>query len=59
MVALISTVAFQGIEARTIEVQVQTAGGVPAFTIVGYINPPFQRMGKSTGISAFNFNLSE
>ena len=35
MVAQISTVAFQGIEARTIEVQVQIAGGMPAFTIVG------------------------
>lgn len=35
MVAQISTVAFQGIEARTIEVQVQISGGMPAFTIVG------------------------
>ncbi len=35
MVAQISTVAFQGIEARTIEVQVQIAGGMPAFTTQG------------------------
>ena len=35
MVAQISTVAFQGIEARTIEVQVQIAGGLPTFAIVG------------------------
>ncbi|MGD8327181.1 MAG: YifB family Mg chelatase-like AAA ATPase [Sphingomonadales bacterium] len=35
MVAHISTVAFLGLEARTIDVQVQLAPGMPAFTIVG------------------------
>jgi magnesium chelatase family protein len=35
MVAHVATVAFLGLEARAIEVQVQIAPGVPAFVIVG------------------------
>ena len=35
MVARVSTVAFQGIEALEIDVQVHIAAGLPAFTIVG------------------------
>ncbi|MEH6757029.1 MAG: YifB family Mg chelatase-like AAA ATPase [Parasphingorhabdus sp.] len=35
MVALVSTVAFLGLEARGVEVQCQVAPGLPAFTIVG------------------------
>ncbi len=35
MVAHINTVAFQGIEALAVDVQVQIASGLPAFTIVG------------------------
>jgi magnesium chelatase family protein len=35
MVVFISTVAFEGIEARPVDVQVQVAGGMPAFTVVG------------------------
>ncbi len=35
MVAHVSTVAFQGIEAVTVEVQVQLSSGLPAFIIVG------------------------
>jgi magnesium chelatase family protein len=35
MVARIQTVAFQGIEVRNIDVQVQMSSGLPAFTIVG------------------------
>jgi len=35
MVARISTVAFQGIETRRIDVQAQLAAGLPAFTVVG------------------------
>ena len=35
MVARVHTVAFQGIEVLDIEVQVQIASGLPAFTIVG------------------------
>jgi len=35
MVARVSTVAFEGVEARAVDVQVQIAGGVVAFTIVG------------------------
>jgi len=35
VVAHINTVAFQGIEARPVDVQVQITGGMPAFIIVG------------------------
>jgi len=35
MVAHIATVAFLGLEARPVDVQVQISGGMPAFTIVG------------------------
>ncbi|GHF15234.1 ATPase AAA [Kordiimonas sediminis] len=35
MVASVYTVAFEGIEARTVEVQVQISSGLPAFTVVG------------------------
>ncbi len=35
MVAHVSTVAFQGIEVRDVDVQVHMAPGLPAFTIVG------------------------
>ena len=34
MVQRVSTVAFEGIEARAVDVQVQVAPGLPAFTIV-------------------------
>jgi magnesium chelatase family protein len=35
MVQHVATVAFEGIEARTVDVQVQVAPGLPAFTVVG------------------------
>jgi magnesium chelatase family protein len=35
MVARVSTVAFEGIEARAVDVQVQVAPGLPAFNVVG------------------------
>ena len=35
MVVFVSTVAFEGIEARPVDVQVQVAPGMPAFTVVG------------------------
>ncbi len=35
MVSRVTTVAFEGIEARAVDVQVQIASGLPAFTIVG------------------------
>ena len=35
MVATVATVAYLGLEARSVEVQVQLASGVPAFAIVG------------------------
>ena len=34
MVQRVSTVAFEGIEARAVDVQVQVAPGLPAFTIM-------------------------
>jgi hypothetical protein len=39
MVQRVSTVAFEGIEARAVDVQVQVAPGLPAFTKVRTINP--------------------
>jgi len=38
MVQRVSTVAFEGIEARAVDVQVQVAPGIPAFKIVCHIN---------------------
>ncbi len=35
MVALVSTVAYLGLEARGVEVQVQVTSGLPAFVVVG------------------------
>ena len=35
MVQRVSTVSFEGIEVRPVDVQVQVAAGLPAFTIVG------------------------
>nr|WP_154072792.1 hypothetical protein [Bradyrhizobium erythrophlei] len=42
MVQRVSTVAFEGIEARAVDVQVQVAPGLPAFAMVGAINPDLQ-----------------
>jgi hypothetical protein len=39
MVQRVSTVAFEGIEARAVDVQVQVAPGLPAFAIAFKINP--------------------
>ena len=44
MVAHVSTVAFLGLEARGVEVQVQVAAGVPAFVVVGL---PDKAVGES------------
>ena len=38
MLATIKTVAFHGVDVLDVDVQVQIANGLPAFTIVGYIN---------------------
>src|SRR4026209_866728 len=35
MIRRVATVAFEGIEARAVDVQVQVAPGLPAFNIVG------------------------
>jgi len=39
MVQHVSTMAFEGIEARAVDVQVQVAPGLPAFAMVETINP--------------------
>jgi magnesium chelatase family protein len=44
VVALVETVAFLGLEARRVEVQVQMSSGLPAFTIVGL---PDKAVGES------------
>lgn len=44
MVAHIETVAFLGLEARPVDVQVQMTGGMPAFTLVGL---PDKAVGES------------
>jgi magnesium chelatase family protein len=38
MVQRVATVAFEGIEARAVDVQVQVAPGLPAFKILWSIN---------------------
>jgi hypothetical protein len=38
MVQRVSTVAFEGIEARAVDVQVQVVPGLPAFAMVNSIN---------------------
>jgi magnesium chelatase family protein len=42
MVQRVSTVAFEGIEARSVDVQVQVAPGLPAFAKAG--NPEASRL---------------
>jgi magnesium chelatase family protein len=37
MLARINTIAFQGVDVQSIDVQVQISNGLPAFTIVEYI----------------------
>ena len=44
MVALVSTVAYLGLEARSVEVQCQVAPGLPAFAVVGL---PDKAVGES------------
>lgn len=44
MVALVSTVAYLGLEARSVEVQCQIAAGLPAFQVVGL---PDKAVGES------------
>lgn len=40
MVARVRTVAFEGVDVRPVDAQVQISGGMPAFTIVGPITQP-------------------
>jgi magnesium chelatase family protein len=43
MVQRVATVAFEGIEVRPVDVQVQVAPGMPAFAIVGLPTRRFPR----------------
>ena len=44
MVARVSTVAFEGIEARAVDVQVQVSPGLPAFHVVGLADKADRRV---------------
>ena len=46
MVALVSTVAYLGLEARAVEVQCQIARGVPAFKLVGLPDKAVRESGE-------------
>ena len=54
MVQRVSTVAFEGIEARTVDVQVQVAPGLPAFAIVGL---PDKAVSEARGVSYTHLTL--
>jgi precorrin-3B methylase len=49
MVQRVTTVAFQGIEGRAVDVQVQVAPGLPAFNVVGSRIRPCLRRGSAYG----------
>jgi hypothetical protein len=49
MVQRVSTVAFEGIEARAVDVQVGVAPGLPAFIIVGRPTRPCRRRASGCG----------
>jgi magnesium chelatase family protein len=46
MFARVTTVAFEGIEARPIDVRVQIGPGMPHFTIVGLPERPWPRAAR-------------
>ena len=46
MVALVSTVAYLGLEARAVEVQCQVGAGLPAFLIVGLPDKAVRESGE-------------
>jgi magnesium chelatase family protein len=48
MVQRVSTVAFEGIEVRPVDVQVQVAPGLPAFTIVACRTKPFRKRANAS-----------
>ena len=52
MVQRVSTVAFEGIEARAVDVQVQVAPGLPAFAIVGLRDEAVSEARELTHISS-------
>lgn len=64
IVAHIATVAFLGLEARAVEVQVQIASGLPKFVVVGLLNLSAERVcgtiiaGKSSTCHSQNLRLA-
>ena len=69
MVARTNTVAFQGIDVLDVDVQVQTASGLPAFTVVGLpdkavaesrerVRAAFHAMGLSLPTDRITVNLA-
>jgi magnesium chelatase family protein len=50
MVQRVSTVSFEGVEVRPVDVQVQVAPGMPAFTVVGLPDKAVsEALGRSAG----------
>src|ERR1043166_6129917 len=49
MVQRVATVAFEGVEARGVDVQVQVAAGMPAFHIVGLADKAVSEAGERVG----------
>jgi magnesium chelatase family protein len=50
MFARVTTVAFEGIEARGVDVQVQIGPGVPAFTLVGLPDKAWPRAASACAV---------
>jgi len=66
MVQRVSTVAFEGIEARAVDVQVQVAPGLPAFNVVGLpdkaVSEARERVRSAmiaSGLAAFIFDRKD
>jgi magnesium chelatase family protein len=58
MVQRVSTVAFEGIEARAVDVQVQVAPGLPAFAIVGLPDKAVSASGLALPARRITVNLA-
>lgn len=58
MLSRISTVAFQGVETTTVEVQVQLSPGLPSFTIVGLADKAVAESRERVRAALFTLGLS-
>jgi hypothetical protein len=58
MTATVATVAYLGLEARAVEVQVQLSSGIPAFVIVGLPDKAGSRLWSTARSSANGSPLS-